>query len=526
MTYASPVFPPRAAVRPSRREAVLSPTLMWMFPGWMLLTIAGIFALGARGTWVSAFLLALTVIYYSLRGRWLAASGFYFTYIALEGMYKYTTDFSNVIYVLKPLLVVFMATVWWLGAKRDGKRLVSPPLTPLIACLTGLGLVQSFHPLGDGFLISLATLLLWYIAPTFFYFLICNEVKNAAQVRQILFFLLAITTVISVFGVFQYAIGQAWLEQHLVGFERMARGSATWFGTTESGERVASFRPSSTTAQTGAAATWSFIGIMLSCSYVLQAEREKWMRALMVGLLFINAVGLMVTAVRLFVVIAVMCIALLLLLTARSARQVLRNLLVLALFTVVGWGGFTISEFFSGGILSVRYAATLADPIGKFQQDRGQNFAFLPYFLPLYPLGIGFQRGVGDRQGSAPKSQNSIFIGQNGQLFNRETQFNSVTADLGLPGLLLLVVLLFCILRMGWKTQRALQGPSQSIAALMFVILIGHMISLLGGPLLQGADYFYLMVALLTILPQMGPVSWQETPQSRAQRAIEPPRAR
>lgn len=516
MTHASPVFPARTPVvaRPSRREAILSPLVMWIFPLWILLTIVGIFGLGTRGTWVSALALALAVVYYSVRGQWLAASGFYFTYVALEGMYKYTTNFSNAIYVIKPLLIVAMGFTWWLVAKRDGKRLISPPLTPLIACLGGIGFIQAFHPLGGGVAISLATLFLWYIAPTFFYFLLCNEVKTPAQMRQILFFLLAICSLVSVFTVFQYAVGQEWLQEHLTGYARMVSGSATWFANDESGQRVTSFRPASTTATPGAAATWSFIGIMLSCSYVLEAgSKERWLRLLMVGVLFINAVALLVTAVRLFVFISVFCIALLLFLTARSVRQVVRNLLVLALFSAIAWGGFALSEIFSGGILSVRYAATLSDPVGKFQKDRGQNFAFLPYFVPLYPMGIGFQRSVGDRQTSGPRSQDTIFIGKNSLEFNRETQFNSVTADLGVPGLLILCALLVSILRFGWKTQRSLQGSSQSMAALVFAILVGHMISLFGGPLLQGADYFWLSAALLTLLPSLGPVSWQGSPQ-------------
>ncbi len=511
MTHASAFPPPSRSGARRLQRVTLTPLMLWVFPIFMLLSIAAVFGFGARGTWISAFLLVLAVMVCSLRGQWLGASGFYFTYAALEGMYKYTTGFSNAIYVLKPLLVMMMALIWWLNAREKGRRLFWPPLTPLIVCLGCIGLVQSFHPFGGGFMVSIATLFLWYLAPIFLYFLLFNEVKTAVQMRQVLFFLLGIASLVSLFGVFQFGIGQQWLEEHLAGYARVAMGSATWFATDESGVRVTSFRPVSTTPHPGAAATWSFIGIMLSCGYVLEANVEKWKRALMVVLLFINAVGLLVTAVRLFVFISIICIALLMFFTARSARQVARNLLILALFSGIAWGGFWLGEIFSGGILSVRYASTMADPVGKFQKDRGQNFTFLPYFLPLYPMGIGFQRGVGDRKALGPKTEDSIFLGDDRMVFNRETQFNSTTADLGLPGLLFLCALMGYILQLGWRTQRTLQGSSQSMAALVFSILIGHMISFFGGPLLQGADYFWLLLALLTILPKLGPISWQNS---------------
>ncbi len=505
---------PRVHSRLSRREIALPIALMWAMPLLMLATVAGVMTLGVPVSYASAALVAGSVIYYSLRAKWLSATAFYFTYAALEGLYKYTTNFSSAIYVIKPLLVVFMAFMWWLCLKIDGRRPIYPPLTGLLTVMACLGLVQTFHPLGSGVALGLITLFLWYLAPVFFYFLICNELKTALQARQILIALLAIATVVSFFAAFQYGMGQKWIEAHLPGYSRITTGSAQWWIRDEVGDIISSFRPASTTAYTGIAASWSFIGIMLSCSALLEGG-HLGRRALLAGVLMINSVGLIVTAVRLFVIISVICIAVLLFLTARSSRQLLRNMLIVGLFALIASAGFTVSQIFSGGILQRRYAATLNDPIGKAQKDRGKNFTFLPLFVPRYPFGIGFQRNVGYREHGARASD---FVAEDPMFFNRETQFNAITADFGVIGLVLFLMLMGHVMSRAYRTQRELKDPhSQQIAALVMVILVGFALACLGGPSIQGSEMFYLMAALATVLPHLPGVSWSEVPQSARQ---------
>ncbi len=519
MTQAPAHFP--APPRPtSRTMPRLSPRLkalqemsvpraaMWAFPLWMLATIGGVMTVGVPFSYLSAATLSLAVIWASLRARWMLATGFYFTYAALEGLYKYTTDFSSAIYYIKPALVVIMAFLWWLGFKIDGRRPAKLPLTAPLAVLACLGAVQSFHPFGSGPALGLSTMFLWYLAPAFFYFLICNELKTAVQCRQILQFMLAIATVISLFAIFQYVMGQSWIEGHLPGYSRLARGSSNWFATDEAGNVVTTFRPASTTAYTGFAANWSFIGIMLACSYLLEVGHIG-KRLLMMGILMFNSVGLMVTAVRVFVVLSIICLALLLVFTSRTRGRLFRNLFILALFAGLAWSVFQVGEVLSGGLLQRRYAATLADPLGKLRNDRGLNFTFLPMFVPRYPLGIGFQRANGFRDRAAKAG---AFVAKDSMYFNRETQFNSIAADLGVFGLALFAVLIFLILNRAFQTQRQLQLPAaQQLAALVFVILCGYIVACLAGPSIQGSETFYLLAALATIMPALPGVGWQES---------------
>lgn len=506
---------PRALPRPLKREMGVPAAAMWAFPLLMLATIAGVLAVGVPVSYLSAALVAGCVIYHSLRAKWLVATGFYFTYAALEGLYKYTTEFSTTIYYIKPFLVVVMAFLWWLSLKIDGRRLNYPPLTGTLTVMACVGFVQAFHPLGSGLFLSLATMFLWYLAPAFFYFLICNELKTPLQARQIFVWVLVIATVVSFFAAFQYGMGQKWVEGHLPGYARVAIGSSQWWMRDEVGEIISSFRPASTMAYTGMAASWSFAGIMLACSYLLEVPHQG-KRLLMMLILMINAVGLLVTAVRLFVIISIICIALMLLLTARSKAQLFRNLLILALFSGIAGAGFWVSEVFSGGILQRRYAETLANPLGKLQKDRGKNFTFLPMFVPRYPLGIGFQRGSGFRDGPGA-TKASDFVADDSMYSNRETQFNAITADLGVAGLLLFCALMAGVLSRAYKTQRDLKSPAaQQLAAVTFAILVGYTIACLGGPSIQGSEIFYLLAALATVMPALPALSWQDPAISKA----------
>lgn len=483
---------------------------MWAFPLWMLATIAGVLTVGVPVSYLSAALLSGAVIYYSLRAKWLTATGFYFTYAALEGLFKYTTNFSNAIYVIKPFLVLAMAFLWWLSLKIDGRRIVFPPLTGVLTVLACVGTVQAFHPLGSGIVLSLATLFLWYLAPAFFYFLLCNELKTPLQGRQIFLWVMVIATVVSLFAAFQYAMGQKWVEAHLPGYDRMTVGTSQWWTRDQFGTITGAFRPASTTAYTGHAATWSFLGIMLICSFLLEA-RSILKRLLLVGLLMVNAVGLLVTAVRLYVVISIICVALLLILTSRSKAQLFRNLLILALFAGIAWTGFLVSEVFSGGILQRRYAATLANPLGQLQKDRGANFTFLPLFVPRYPLGIGFQREAGDHNGVGVAKASS-FVADDPMYTNRETQFNAITGDMGVAGLLLFCALMTGVLSRAYQTQRDLKAPgAQQLATVVLTILVGYTIACLGGPSIQGSEMFYLMTALATTLPALPQIAWQDS---------------
>lgn len=468
----------------------------------MALTIAAALTGGTVGALTSLVLLAGAVIMFAAQGRDLGALGAFFTYAALEGMYKYLTFFSQAVYVVKPLLIVVLVAGWLLHRRRQMGRAPSPPLAAATLLFIVWSFLMAFHPSGGGVAGGVATALLWYGGPAAFYYLGYHAAhRSVANVERIFYALIAIATVVSAFALMQYLMGQPWTEAHLPGYASMSQTSASWFVTDQaSGGFVAGWRPASTTSMPGGGAFYAYLGVLFPFGLLLRPRMAARARVTLIVCLLLNFVALLVTGVRLYVVILMFGAPLLLLLSARTPRLFGRNLGFALLAAAICLGGFLTAQTLSGGALIHRYAETLANPVARYQKDRGGSLTFLPVFLSANPFGIGYQRGVeGYRQQGSVRNFSSDSTLRS---LNRETQFNSVAIDMGLPGLLLLTGLLIAVLVQGWRALRRLSDPSlRVLGATLFVLLCGYAAACLGGPALQGADPFWTGAALLLALP-------------------------
>jgi len=468
----------------------------------MALTIAATLTGGLVGALTSLVLLAGAVIVFAVQGRDLWALGAFFTYAALEGMYKYLTSFSQAVYVVKPLLIVVLVGGWLLHRRRQTGRAPGPPLVVATALFIVWSFLMAFHPAGGGIAGGLATALLWYGGPAVFYYLGYHAAQRSlASVERILYVLVAVSTVVSAFALVQYLMGQPWTEAHLPGYATMSQTSASWFVADEvKGGFVAGWRPASTTSMPGGGAFYAYLGVLLTFGLILRPSMAPGTRVTLIVCLLLNFVALLVTGVRLYVVILMFAAPLLLVLSARTSRVLGRNAGFALLAAMICLGGFLTAQMLSGGALIHRYAETLANPMARYQKDRGGNLTYLPAFLSANPFGMGYQRGVEgySQQGFARKFGSDSTL----RSLNRETQFNSVAIDMGLPGLALLVGLLVAILVQGWRSLRRLSDPSlRVLGATLFVLLCGYAAACLGGPALQGADPFWTGAALLFSLP-------------------------
>jgi len=468
----------------------------------MALAIAAALTGGTLGALTSLVLLAGATIVFAAQGRDLWALGTFFTYAALEGMYKYLTSYSQAVYVVKPLLIVVLVGGWLLHRKRQTGRAPAPPLVAATMLFIIWSFLMAFHPAGGGVAGGVATAILWYGGPAAFYYMGHHAAqRSVANVERILYVLGAVSTMVSAFALVQYLMGQPWTEAHLPGYATMSRTSASWFVADESkGGFVAGWRPASTTSMPGGGAFYAYLGVLFTFGLLLRPSITLRTRITLIVCSLLNFVALLVTGVRLYVVILMFAAPLLLLLSARTPRVLGRNAGFAVLAAMICLGGFLTAQMLSGGALIHRYAETLANPMARYQKDRGGSLTYLPTFLSANPFGMGYQRGVEgySQQGFARK------YGSNSTLasLNRETQFNSVAIDMGLPGLVLLVGLLVAILVQGWRALRLLSDPSlRVLGATLFVLLCGYAMACLGGPALQGADPFWTAAALLFSLP-------------------------
>ena len=421
----------------------------------------------------------------------------YFAYAAMEGFFKYGTDFNKGVYAVKPLLIVLLFAAWMISRHKAGlrRRFTQPAFLGALALFVGWGLLQVLNPMGGGLVGGLLTLFLWYVSPLAFYLLSTDLFETPDQAQRFCYALAAIGTVVAAFAVFQYAMGEGWTMAHVPGYDNTLRRA--WFNQDQFGTVTAtSWRPASTGPSSGAGAGWAALAVLASVTLMLARGVSTVRKAILIPCLLIGTLGILVSGVRLVAVITLLQIVLLLPLSARAPRDAARIAVLLLVGIISTSLAITAAQSLSGGILFQRYADTFKNPVGRFVRDRGGNFAFFPEFIAEHPLGIGFQRGLAG--GNEIETQ----IAAKGT--NRETQFNSLASDMGLPGVLLLFGVVIALLARCGRTLLRVRDPDlRPVAAFCWVVLAGYFIATFGGPVFQGGDLFWLCAALLLALPRI-----------------------
>jgi hypothetical protein len=428
------------------------------------------------------------------------AIAWYLAYAAVEGMYKVMTDFSQAIYVIKPLLAVIILVGWALNNHRRGVRPKALPLVIIIILFLAWGMCETLNPLGSGLVPSIVTWLIWYTVPLSFFVVGYNTLTTTKQVVKLLYVLLAVSTVVSAFAFVEYMMGRAWTLVHVPGYHNLSL--AMWIGADSSGHKVISFRPASTTSSEGFGTLWSNIGTVTALGLTLLPKVSLPRKIVLFLCVLVNIGGLIVSGVRLYVGISILEVVLLFILTSVSPRLLMRNLLLTAIVLGLAFAGFTASQDISNGAIASRYAATFANPYQKFSQERDGGFVgqalWVTDFLAQHPLGIGYQRGMSGDGGKHDRDSGRIIV-------NRETQYAATSDDMGIPGLCLLLIIIGAMLTRGASVFRRLRLPQFKIlGVILFISLIGYTLGYSGGQMfiLMG-DYIWLYTAFLFALPAL-----------------------
>lgn len=468
-----------------------------MMPGvmlalFMVLSVAGSLV-GHKAVAIgSAIALVLVVVLAAFKDANISLIGF-LAYSAMEGMYKYLTNFSSVIYVIKPALLGFIVLMWLVNTRLMRKKLRLFPLSAFMGVFLLWGLAQVLNPFARGIASGLATYLVWYLLPITMLPLVLNTTRSEGKEARIRFAIVVMSVVVSLFAILQFRMGRAWTESHLPGYASMS--ASDWWATDSSGKIIAaSFRPASTTATGGGGGYWAHLGVLFALTFVIAPGISLRMRIISSVLLMINMMGILVSGVRLYIVILPVETLFWIAVTARSIRQVARNIGLTAVAALIMYGGFLAAQALSNGKLGARYKETISSPLTKFQKDRGNNFAFLPFFLSQFPLGVGYQHALGGYAGKANEA---------GALkLNRETVFNETATDFGVPGLVFTLGFLLGFPFYGWKVVKSIKDKTQSFTAGLYVgIMAGYFFMGFGGPSLQAADFYWLSIGLVFSYP-------------------------
>ena len=422
----------------------------------------------------------------------------YLAYTAMEGMFKYMTNFSQAVYVVKPLLAVVIFLGWFFVRRRTGGPPLRFPLGGILTMFWIWGAFEVFNPTGNGFVSGSATFLVWYVIPLAFYMIGYNAHLSMRQIVHLLYTLVAVCTVVSAFAFVQFSMGREWTVSHVVGYSHLSL--AMWGGTDSAGHDVTSFRPASTTAAEGFATLWSNAGALGALALLLLPGISVGRKVVLIGCLLINVGGLLVSGVRLFVLISMMEVALMFFLTSNSAVALRRNLAVSLLVAAVALIGFNAAQSVSNGAVASRYAETLSNPYAKYSAERGGGFSgqsvWLTGFLTEHPFGVGYQRGIGGKGGTEDADKNKLVI-------NRETQFAAIGDDMGAPGLAIFSVLVIAMLAYGYQAFRRIKNVQiKLLAATLFIALLGYTVGYWGGQMLAAVgDFIWLFAGLLYGLP-------------------------
>jgi hypothetical protein len=489
--YAAKQVALSASVKQERGVNAVSVRMAILLAGLMSCIIAGT-VFGGKGIAFASIPCLIAAVTLSAISRPVLALTVYFTYTCLEGMYKYLSDFSQVVYIIKPILAVVIVAAWVFSRGMTGRHIVKPPLAAIILFWMAWGCVEIFFPTGAGVVGSTVTFMTWYLLPVALYFLTYDCVKKYSQAHVIVTALMLLSTVISGFALVQYGMGREWTIAHLPGYQNITQHN--WWITSSNGQiQGTSWSPASTTSYSGIACTWSNIGAILALGLLLSPTTGSTGKIWLSVCLVTNVMSLLISGGRTYVILFPLEALLLFVLGLRLQKNPLHTVGAAILFILVIAIGYNVAQNMTKGLAAGRYAATASNPFGRFAEDRGGNFTSLGTFIPEYPLGVGYQRGTD----SGDNVQSLI-------LANRETEFGAIAADMGIPGVILLVTVVGALLWKGWRSCTAMKTPRNAMFALtIFVLLLGNVISFLGAPTIEGADYFWVLFGILLALPRI-----------------------
>lgn len=481
--------------RPKQTPVLSAAVLALILAAIMVLTIAGTVFVSNNLAFVSIVPLALAILFFASRDS-VAATAALFVFLAMEGMYKYLSLFAPAVYAIRPALILVIVLGWLLSLRARNAKLTAAPLTALIVGFLLWGATEILNDHGFGLVRGLATFVLFYLSPVAFYVLGVNTVKSSRQVEIFCYVLVAVCTVVSAFAVVQFVMGLDWTKAHMPGYASAL--TTDWFVLNEQGAVTASsFRPASTTPIGGGGAVWANLGVITSFGLLFSPKLGPGRKAGLITCLMLNIVGLFVSGVRLYMVTGIFEAVFFVLIAAGSTRNMERTLGMLlgvgAVVAVASAGAMAIS----GGSLMQRYADTLSNPLAKYSHDRGGNLVALTNLATRYPLGVGYQYGLGHSDTDIGNSADPAVQARNG-----ETQWGAIAGDMGVPGLVLLAGLMLGCLVNGWRAFRRLRRPHTKIlAATLLASLAGYFPACFGGPAMQGTIHFWYIAAILIVLP-------------------------
>ncbi len=390
--------------------------------------------------------------------------------------------------LLKDYLIALCLLRWaWLSVLGNRRQSVRHPLSLPILVFGGWVAVQLLNARAGSLVIGLAGMRMWTMwLPVFF--IAYDTMVSRRELDRILLFTIALFIPLSAYGITQYYIGL----DHLY---RLSPGFDVYRLQYYSGAERNELRPPSTMVSPHAFAGGLATVVLMTVGAAIYFSRNRLIQAVALAAVPLMSIALMITAVRNAAASAVIGVVALLAVIRRA------DLAIIAI--VLGAIAITQVDIITSGEANRRLMSVIEDPEYTRNRIMGR-WSFAVNFALNHPLGSGIATGMGTGRlsnfayGRLNPEERSIAV---------ENEYGRSLTELGIPGFLFFVWMLFAVGRNNYRSYRgALHLRDRWLLAGIFASCFSMLARLLTGPALYGwpeAPLFWIFVAMAARLPEI-----------------------
>lgn len=438
-----------------------------------------------------------------------------FLFASVAGLLKYKTDFNPVVHVTIDIMMVIVCFGWAIRrffAARSSDKPISTPCEKLILIFVAICVLQLFNAYTYSYLASLAALKMHILMIPLFFFGY-HYTRSIEQLRQrgVVFGIIAL--VMSTAAVSQFQKGPDQVKAEMPEYTSIIDQN-TW--QDETGRSF--FRPMSTTSNAGGASTWMQCIIPLTLALCMAKFVSKRLRFFMITTLAICIMTLFISLIRQMFVVTAISLVLMLFLQLMS-RKLGQGALVVIALSVMVLGGYNLAKNVagtsSGALLGL--IDTASNPVSAFQQNnRYVMLGVVWQVAQMYPLGAGLGRTgpaavkfYGEIQAFYDIYSEHQWRSQMHapSMMPSENYFLVLMSETGIPGTIIMVLIVLVLLWKGLKAYIAIQDDSLKwYSASCLGILVSIFIVFFGGPALITAPlnlFFWFLGGVLLKLPEL-----------------------
>jgi hypothetical protein len=361
----------------------------------------------------------------------------------LEGTAKLRFGAHEVGAAMRDILIFAVALGALLRLLVSRERLRFPPLSGWVIAFVALVLVEAFNPNTVGLTKTLGGFrqqLEW--VPFFFFGYAVMRSKE--RFRKFFLLLGVIALANGVVATYQTRLSPAQLANWGPGYRELVHGTNGLGGRTYFSEGGSHVRPPGLGSDAGFSGGVGVIALPAALALLaVGGMRRRWAVAVLcLGAMLAVATGLG----RLQVVGAVFAVLVFATLAFTAGRSVAKPLAaLLAIFFLALPAGALVASVVGHGTFG-RYSSLTPGKLLGSKDNKASSLKQIPGELKQAPLGLGLA-SVGAASGFGHKNFGLL----NGHGVSAETQYNFISDELGIPGLLLWLGLTVKLIVLGWR---------------------------------------------------------------------------